>query len=124
MEKTEKMTNVKALTYVVENFKEMPADVAEKIGNILATYSKKSASSTDRKPTEKQVANLQASAEIKQWFAENVGTRYTAGDVFKLCPACKVFESVQRVTPILTKLVGTNDLAKETTKGRSYYFAE
>ena len=51
----EKMTNVKAINYVVENFgADLPADVAEKLAKIKASFEKKS---ENRKPTAKQEQN-------------------------------------------------------------------
>lgn len=121
MEKT-KMTNVKALQYVAENC-ELPTDVAEKIGNILATYEKKSAPTADRKPTEKQIADAATMEAVGAWMlAENV--KYTAGEIFKHCPHCAEMTSVQRLTPMLTKLVEANKVAKEVIKGRTYYTAK
>ena len=119
----EKMTNVKALQYVVDNFKEMPTDVAEKIGNILATYEKKSASSADRKPTKEQIANAETGIAVAKWIMENPTTQFTVTEILKTCPACADIPSTQKLTPILTKLVGENTIAKTTTKGRAYYHA-
>lgn len=119
MEKT-KMTNVKALTYVVENY-ELPADVAEKIGNILATYTKKSATSADRKPTATQVENAATTEKVAEWLNEHKGEMLTAGDIYKQCPAASVLPSVQKLTPMLTKLVEANMVAKSVVKGRTYY---
>ena len=119
----EKMTNVKALQYVVDNFKEMPTDVAEKIGNILTTYTKKSASSADRKPTKEQIANAETGIAVAKWIMENPTTQYTVTEILKACPACVDIPSTQKLTPILTKLVGENTIAKTTVKGRAYYHA-
>ena len=49
----EKMTNVKALVYVLDNYT-LPADVEEKIKTMKTSYEKKSA---NRKPTKTQAAN-------------------------------------------------------------------
>ena len=118
----EKMTNVKALTYVVENCK-MPDDVAEKIGNILATYEKKSASSAERKPTATQIANAETAENVGAWLIANAGAKFTAGEIHKQCPSASALPSTQKLTPMLTKLVADNVLAKETIKGRTYYTA-
>lgn len=122
MNKTEKMTNVKALTYVKENC-EMPADVAEKIDNILATYAKKSASNGERKPTETQKANAETAEKVAKWLNEHKGENFTAGEILKRCEACATLPSTQKLTPMLTKLVETNLIAKTTDKRRNYYSA-
>lgn len=49
----EKMTNVKALEYVVANY-DVPTDVAEKLDNMIVSLKKKSA---NRKPTKTQKEN-------------------------------------------------------------------
>ena len=51
----EKMTNKKALEYVMDNFEDMPADVASKIEAMIASLNKKS--SAIRKPTATQIEN-------------------------------------------------------------------
>ena len=50
----EKMTNVKALEYVMANC-ELPTDVAEKLGKMKEQFVKKN--SADRKPTANQTEN-------------------------------------------------------------------
>ena len=118
----EKMTNVKALTFVMENC-EMPKEVAEKIGNILATYEKKSASSADRKPTKEQIANAETGIAVARWMGDNAERSFTVTEILKECPSCVNIPSTQKLTPILTKLVGENVIAKEMVKGRAYYKA-
>ena len=57
-----KMTNVMALNYVMETFAEvLPEDVFEKLGNMKASYEKKS---TNKKQTEKQKENEVIKADI------------------------------------------------------------
>ena len=118
----EKMTNVKALTYVVENC-ELPADVAEKIGNILTTYTKKSATSADRKPTAEQVKNTEKAEQVVAWINEHKGEKFTVGEILKKCEHCAEIPSTQKLTPMLTKAVDANLIARTTDKGRNYYSA-
>ena len=118
----EKITNVKALTFVMENC-EMPKEVAEKIGNILATYEKKSASSADRKPTKEQIANAETAEKVLAWLNDHKGEKFTVGSILKECSACAEIPSTQKLTPMLTKLVEANRLMKQTEKGRNYYTA-
>ena len=121
MEKT-KMTNVKALTYVTENC-DLPTEVMEKVKNILATYEKKSASGTDRKPTERQVENAKVGEGVVAWVNEHKGEKFTVGEILKNCEACANIPSTQRLTPILTKAVEANLVAKVEDKRRNYYTA-
>ena len=55
-----KMTNVKALEYVVANC-EVPTDVAEKLDNMIASLKKKSA---NRKPSKVQAENEVLKAKV------------------------------------------------------------
>lgn len=121
----DKMTNVKALRYVVENC-ELPTEIAEKVGNILATYEKKSAGSADRKPTKEQIANAEKAEEILAFLTAHKGTRYTIADLMKECPACEGIVSTQKLTPMLTALwdKGNGRVVRSTVKGRNMYSVE
>ena len=61
MKNTDKMTNRKALTYVMENF-DLPDDVAEKLSAMLTALDKKSGGT--RKPTANQIANEELKTRI------------------------------------------------------------
>ena len=117
----EKMTNVKALAYVLGNC-ELPEDVREKVENIHGSYVKKSAASGERKPTERQNENAAIQAAVVEWFATTT-EKYSATDVLKACPACADIPTTQRLTPILKKAVEAGQIGSEVEKRRTLYFA-
>ena len=65
---TDKMTNRKALAYVLENC-DLPTEVAEKVEKMVAQLDKKS--SAERKPTARQAENAVVRAEIVDYINEN-----------------------------------------------------
>ena len=112
----EKMTNKKALAFVLENC-EIPADVAEKIEGMIAQLDKRSA--TERKPSARQVENeilmtktLEA-MEADRWYA--------------VAECIKEFDfypsdiSPQRVSSLMTKLVEANMVERKVDKRKVYF---
>jgi len=119
MTKTEKMTNVKALAFVLENC-ELPTEIAEKITNIHASYVKKSTASAtgERKPTATQVANETLKEKI---LAEmKTETAYRVADILKTF-RCVEGLSSSKVTAMLTQLVTANAVVRSVEKGKAYY---
>jgi hypothetical protein len=108
----EKITNVKALAYVIENY-DLPADVAEKIEKIKATYEKKS--SGERKPTERQIANK--AIEVKIAEAMNPDQLYTVSELMKIVPELAGLSN-QRASAIVRgmKEAGTVERVEEKRK--------
>ena len=117
----DKMTNVKALEFVLENAT-LPEEVKEKISNIHASYLKKSAASGERKPTERQKENAAIMEQVAAWLNEQT-ERYTVADLLKACPACADIPSTQRLTPILSKAVEAKLIGVTNEKRRNYYHA-
>ena len=62
MKNSDKMTNAKALQFVLTNVEGLPSDVAEKLEKMLEQVEKKS---TNRKPTAAQEAPVQAKDVVK-----------------------------------------------------------
>ena len=74
----------------------------------------------ERKPTPKQVENAGYRDAILEWMER--GVQYSCADIAKGCPA--IVEngiSVNRVTPMLTALVGMGKVVKTIEKRKSYY---
>ena len=69
----EKMTNIKALAYILENI-DLPTEVAEKVAKIKDTYEKKSGT---RKPTKRQEENTTLRTDIKAYVLANDGVTAT-----------------------------------------------
>ena len=102
--KTEKMTNRKALTYALENC-DLPTDVAEKFTAMIAALDKKS--TAERKPTAKQGENAE-------------GDGFTCSDLIKVCPVCEG-KSNQFVSALLRQAVLAGEVSKGTVKRRTYF---
>lgn len=105
----EKMTNKKALTWVVENVADMPADVASKIDVMIASLDKKSAS---RKPTKTQAEN----EEFKSTILEVLTTDgMTASEVIK---SHSDFDGMsnQKMSALLKMLVDDGKVTKVKDK--------
>lgn len=113
----EKMTNVKAINYVVENFgADLPADVAEKLEKIKASFEKKS---ENRKPTATQKENEGVKEAILAVLNEAEGgltvTEIQAKD--ETLGAV----SNQKVSALLRQLIEANKVEKYTEKKKSYF---
>ena len=114
----EKMTNVKALAYVLENC-ELTAEVAEKIGKIKASYEKKSATTGERKPTATQVANEAIKTAL--YDAMETGTAYRVGDMVKEFAHIDGLTSSSKVTAMMTQMVADGRVVRSEVKGKAYY---
>ena len=113
----EKMTNVKALAYVLENC-ELTAEVAEKIGKIKASYEKKSATTGERKPTATQIANEAVKTAI--YDAMEANRLYRVGEMLKEME-CLAGLSAPKVTALLTQMKDANLVARSEEKGKAFY---
>ena len=116
--KTEKMTNRKALTYAIDNC-DLPADVREKFEAMIAALDKKS--TAERKPTAKQGENAAVRAAVVEFINDNAeGDGFTCGDLLKVCPAVEG-KSNQYVSAILRQAVLAGEVSKGTVKRRTYF---
>lgn len=109
----EKMTNAKALKYVVENF-ELPTDVAVKIDNMIASYEKKSSS---RKPTKVQKANEEIKVVIKAVLSD-IDSPITISEMLT-DPRLDITN--QKATALLRQLIESNEVVRTEEKGRAYF---
>lgn len=116
MNKTEKMTNVKALQYVLENCK-LTEEVADKIAKIKASYEKKSTTG-EKKPTANQVANEALKEAIVEAMED--GKAYRVGDMLKEIPVCADLSS-QRVSALLNQLKDVGKVVRSEDKGKAFY---
>lgn len=114
MKNTEKMTNAKALAFILDNVDGLPTDVREKIENIHATYVKKSASISS-KPTKAQLEMLENMEKVLDLM--EVNKLYQCKDIVKLAD----LSSTQRASAIMNKLVAQGAVKKLTEKGNSYF---
>lgn len=114
MKNTEKMTNAKALAFVLKNVDGLPDDVREKIENIHATCAKKSAS-VSSKPTKAQLEMLENMEKVLDLMEAN--KLYQCKDIVKLAD----LSSTQRASAIMNKLAAQGAVTKLTEKGNSYF---
>ena len=113
----EKITNVKALGYVVENFGEqIPADVLEKLEKIKATFEKKS---ENRKPTANQVENETIKAKILEVLAD-AENGLTVSEIIK-ADASFADYSLPKMTALVTQLKADEKVERFTEKKKAYF---
>ena len=96
----EKMTNVKALAYVLANA-ELPPEVAEKLTKMKEQFEKKN--SAEKKPTAQQVANMVIQTAILEGMES--GRLYTITELIKEIPSCNDLTN-QRVSAIIRSMLG------------------
>jgi hypothetical protein len=110
----EKITNVKALSYVLENA-ELPAEIREKIEKMKVQFEKKH--SAEKKPTANQVANQ---AIVEGILAEmEEGKLYTITDMIKALPSCAELTN-QKVSALIKPLIGVS-IERVEEKRKAYF---
>ena len=110
----EKITNVKALEYAIENGN-FPTEVVEKLTAIKTSFEKKS---TNKKPTANQEANEGIKAQIVEFLAD--GGTYTATEIMKGIG----LESIQKVSALLSQLTKAEVIVKTVDKKKSFFSAK
>lgn len=111
----EKMTNVKALDYVLANAT-LPTDVKEKLETMKAQFVKKNFA--DRKPTATQTEN--AGLKVAIINAMEVGKAYTITDLMKCVPELADLSN-QRVSAIVRQLKDEGTVVREEIKRKAYF---
>lgn len=115
-----KMTNAKAIDYVLTTVENLPEDVKEKLVNIKASYEKKA---TNRKPTATQVENEKFAIDIVEFLKANANTGYTITDIQKAIPSIAECSN-QKISAIVRKLVESNEVTRNVEKGKAYFSVE
>lgn len=113
---TNKMTNVKALAYVLENC-ELPEEIREKCEAMKASFEKR-ASRKSNGPTKAQKAN----AEI----AEQIATAMVAGECYGSAEIAGLVAALdgaspQKVTGVMKGLIANGTVVAEKVKGKASY---
>ena len=115
--KTEKMTNRKALSYIEQTYGEnLPADVLEKVKGMIAQLDKKA--SADRKPTKTQQENEGYMALITDFLSD--GEARSVADMIKNIPTFAEF-STPKVSALVKKLKDSGIVERTEVKGRAYF---
>ena len=112
MKNSEKMTNRKALDYVLENC-DLPSDVSEKLSAMLVALDKKSGGT--RKPTANQIANEELKAKICESMES--GVRYQVKELAKLVG----MESFQKCSALVKQLKDSGAIVRTEDKGIAYF---
>lgn len=110
----EKITNVKALAYVLENC-DLTNEVREKIEKMKAQFEKKN--SAEKKPTANQVANKGIQDAILEGMQN--GKLYTITDMIKEIPACADLTN-QKVSALIRPLIGIS-IERVEDKRKAYF---
>jgi hypothetical protein len=113
----DKMTNVKALAYVLASC-DLPSDVAEKLTNIKASYEKKS--SGERKPTERQIANQGIQQDILEVMSKEPDRLFTVSELMKIVPSLDGLSN-QRATAIVQGLLKAELVTNIKEKRKSFF---
>ena len=112
----EKITNVKALEYVLTNCANLPEDVKAKVEAMKASFEKKA--SADRKPTPIQQENMGYKQEILSLLAD--GNQYTITDIMKGVPSLSDLSN-QRVSAIVRQLTLSGEVVRVEDKRKAYF---
>lgn len=115
--KTEKMTNRKALSYIEQTYGEnLPADVLEKVQGMIAQLDKKA--SAPRKATPTQVENEGYMTLVVNFLSD--GSQKSVAEMIKGIPAFADF-STPKVSAIVKKLKDAGTVERVEVKGRAYF---
>jgi L-asparaginase/Glu-tRNA(Gln) amidotransferase subunit D len=110
----EKMTNVKALAYVLANA-ELPTDVKEKVEKMKAQFEKKN--SAEKKPTATQIAN----EGIKGVILETLGNgSLTITEIQKLNSELAELSN-QKISALLKQMIAEGSVKREEIKRKAYF---
>lgn len=112
-----KMTNVKAIEYVIANC-ELPTDVAEKMEKMKASFIKKS--SGERKPTANQKANETLKSAILDFMETDV--LYSVGQLTKEVPELVSANASSQKTSALVKQLKDAGLIVRVEEKRKAFF--
>lgn len=109
-----KMTNRKALEYVLANC-DTPKEVSEKIVAMIAALDKKN--SATRKPTPGQLEN----EHYKELILSVLGEKgITVTDIIKAVPEFDGFNN-QKIASLVRQLKEESKVVREEVKGRAYF---
>lgn len=112
-----KMTNAKALDFVLTNCADLPSDVKEKLEAMKASLAKKATG--ERKPTATQTENMGYKADILAFLAD--GEKRTITDLIKGVPSLNDLSN-QRVSAIVRQLTQSNEVVREEDAKRKAWF--
>lgn len=110
----EKITNVKALAYVLENC-ELSAEVKAKLEKMKAQFEKKN--SAEKKPTATQVAN----EGIKSVILETLGAKSMTITEMQKANSELAELSNQKISALLKQMTENGSVKREEIKRKAYF---
>ena len=117
----EKMTYVRALSYVLDNYNDLPADVVEKL-EALRTQTEKRHSS-DGKPTKKQEENTELANQLYELMLME-GGNHTVSEWIAVSNSETVRSLTnQKVSALMRILEREGKVVKTSEKRKSYFEA-
>lgn len=110
----EKMTNVKALAYVLENY-DLPTEIHAKLEKMKVQFEKKN--SAEKKPTATQIAN----EGIKNLILEVIGnSSLTITEMQKINGELAELSN-QKISALLKQMVENGSVVREEIKRKAYF---
>lgn len=119
---TNKMTNVKALAFVLEGDYEFPTEVREKLEKIKASYEAKTGAI--RKPTKAQEVAATIREDIVGVLEAEPERQFTATEVLDTIKDRYADLTLPKVTAALTKLQKDGDIERFTEKKKAFFRAK
>ena len=110
----EKMTNVKALAYVLENY-ELTTEVKEKLEKMKIQFEKKN--SAEKKPTATQIAN----EGIKNIILETLGEKSMTITEMQKSNSELAELSNQKISALLKQMTESGSIKREEIKRKAYF---
>lgn len=118
----DKMTNVKAIAYVLDGDFDLPTEVVEKLEKIKATYENKT--SGNRKPTKAQEVAAAIREDIVGVLEAEPERQFTATEVLDTIKDRYADLTLPKVTAALTKLQKDGDIERFTEKKKAFFRAK
>lgn len=115
----EKMTYVRALSYVLETYTDMPTDVAEKLEALKAQTEKRHSSSD--KPTKAQTENAELANRLYELMLSKTG-KYTVSEWMSFGEPFSEMSN-QKVSALMRALEKSGKVLKSAEKRKSYFEA-
>ena len=110
----EKMTNVKALAYVLENY-ELTTEVKEKLEKMKIQFEKKN--SAEKKPTATQIAN----EGIKNVILETLSEKSMTITEMQKSNSELAELSNQKISALLKQMTESGSIKREEIKRKAYF---
>ena len=111
-----KMTNIKALDFVLTNCADLPSEVVEKLTAMKEALAKKS--SAESKPTPTQIENQSHKAEILSLLSD--GKERTITDLMKEIPSLSELSN-QRVSALVRQLTQSGEVERKEVNRKAYF---